>query len=280
MKHKVIYLLFVFTLINLNHADAFFLINDHAEKIKIDPTIIDGLTQENNLFQLYDNFFYNHTHNFLIKKKEGFIAADQVDLNMPLKILARDSIYIENSLDRLLLANLRIKNLILKYAQLQKKVWLILDHDTKVGIGKSKDRKVYNREAADGESIENEKIILNERLFNINRLSKITQDDISIGETIYIENYSRLKNNSGSSLKSISYFAESTAGIDNTTNLTKTTFNTTRESIGGQEDKKLPWVIRFFLEILKYIVNNLVEMTLYFLFIAFVALFISLRLRR
>jgi hypothetical protein len=248
--------------------------NDQPDEIQNDPTIIDRSIQGNTIFQLYDNFFHTTTNDVLVKKKKGFIAADQVDVHMPLKILARGSIYPENSIDRLLLANLRIKNLMSEYTKLQKKARLILLDQTMIPA-KTDDRQVDNQERGGSDTIEDEKAILNKKLFNINRLSRLTQDDI-----IFIENYSSLKNKIISSSRPFSYVAGATAQIDHTPDRARAPVNTVRQNFTGQDHSELPGVFSFLIAVLNYLLTNRVEIILYMIFACLVGFIISLYLRR
>jgi len=53
-----------------------------------------------------------------------------------------------------------------------------------------------------------------------------------------------------------------------------------RQIIGRKENSELPWVFRFFLKILNYILMNRVEVILYMIFIAVIGCFIALLIRR
>jgi hypothetical protein len=198
---------------------------------------------------------------------------------MPLKILARGAIYPEDSIDRLLLANLRIKNLISEYTKLQKKARLILLDQTMIPA-KTDDRPVDNHAKQGSDTIEDEKAILNNKLFNINRLSRLTQDDIPSDEIIFIENYSSLKNKITPSSRPLAYVAGSTAQIDHTPDRSRAPVNTVRQNFTGQDNNELPWVFSFLITLLNYLLNNRVEIILYMMPVCLVGFIISLYLRR
>ena len=267
-------------MINFNIVHAFFLITDHSDKISIDHTTLDRSTQDNNVFQLYDNYFFKNTNSFLIKKIDGFISVDQVKINIPLKILVRDSIYTENSIDRMLLANLRIKKLILEYTKLQKKAQLLLQDSKMAGMRKINNKITKDKETDKIGNIESEKDKINKKLFNINRLSRLVQDDTSSNSSIFFENYAELKNKMNPSSKAPSYFTESSAINKNNLDFVHTDINTTRQIYTRKDNSQLPWVFKFFLKILNYILNNRVEIILYIIVIAVTGYFISFQVRR
>lgn len=283
MKYKIINLVFVFSLFNLfnfNIACAFFVINNNSDEIRIDSTIIDQSTQDNNVLQLYDNFSYNDSKKIFIKKMDGFICADQIEINIPLNILAMGAIYPENSIDRLLLANLRIKNLILEYEELQKRAQLLLQDSNMAGIRKINDKATGNKEKKGMDNIESEKEKIDKKIFNINRLSRLVQNDTSSDEVIFFENYSNMKNKTISSSENFSFFAESSGPGKNNSGLVKTQIDIGMQTLTKKENTELPWIFNLFLKILNYALNNRVEIILYMIFIALIGYFISLQIKQ
>ncbi len=80
-------------MINVISAHSFFLANDHSEEIQIDHTTIDSSTQEINGYYIYDNFSHQSPTNFLLRKVDSFVSVDQIKIDIPLRILTRESIY-------------------------------------------------------------------------------------------------------------------------------------------------------------------------------------------
>lgn len=280
LKHIIICLLFFFSLIKLNAACAFFQSNDHPDGIRLDHTAIGRSTQDIIVYQLYDNFLYANPDNFLIKHRAGFISADEVKINVPLKILARDSIYPENSIDRILLANLRIKKLMIEYSELQKKARLLLD-DGRISLTGEKKKKSANDDPQNGmDDIESEKERIDKKLINIRQLSQWTLDDISSNETRSMENDSNLNHRTTSLPADTFYNADFSAGVEKTSDVEKTDAVTVRQIFSGKKSTELPWIFTLFLKILNYVLNNRVEIILYMIFIAVVGYFISLQVRR
>lgn len=278
MKYKIIHLLFIIGLINFNVVHAFFLVNDRSGEIRIDHTIIDSSTQGNNVFQLYDNFFDINTNSFLVKKIDGFISVDQVKLNIPLKILARGSIYPENSIDRMLVANLRIKSIVSEYRAVQRKAQFMLQGLRVTGLEKKDTRSSIAMKSMNNIESENEKI--KKKIFNINRLSSLSLDVDSSNEAIVIKDRSDLQNATEPILKSIFYNTDSLKGKNNNSALLQTNRNAGMPVLIRQENRELPWAFNLFLKILNYVLNNRVEFIFYMTFIAAAGFFISLQMKR
>ena len=273
LKYTVFCLIFVLSfLTSSNMAHAFFLINHDADEIKIDHTMIDRSTQDNN-FQFYDNFFFDNPHCFLVKKIPGFVSADQVQISIPLKILARNSIYPENSIDRMLLANLRMKKLTTEYLQLQKKARLILQGSLVATIEKPGGKKELDQENGRVDNIEGEKEKINEQLFNIDRLSRFSRDMVSSGDTLFVDGTDPLP-------ETLVYGSASSNGRGKDPDRIKPNIATTRQIFTRSENTELPWVFNFLLKTINYILNNRVEIILDMIFIATIGFFISLKVRK
>jgi len=278
VKYKITHILFIISLINFNTAHAFFLINDHPGEIRIDHTIIDSSTQDNNVFQLYDNFFDYNSSGFLVKKVDGFIPVDQVKLNIPLKILARSSIYSENSIDRILLANLRIKNIVSEYRKLQEDTRFRLQTHKIKGWQKKSNSLKFEDDNMD--NIESENEIIRKKIFNINRLTRISLEADPFDKRVLINESSDSKNETKPLVKAISdtsiFFTEK----GNDPELLQKNHNTGRQMPISIKDDELPWVFNFVLKIIDYVLNNRVEFILYMSFAAVIVFFISLQMKR
>lgn len=275
LKYKVIFLLLVLSLINVKGVSAFFLTTDHSNKIRIDHTLIDQSTQDNNRLQIYDNFFSDNADSILVKKIEGFISADQIEINIPLKILARDSIYPKNSIDRMLLASLRVKKLISEYMGLQEKVRLLVLGNTVARI-----RKTNDTEKGYINNIKSEKDNIHEQLLTINRRINLTQDDVLTNNTLYIENRSDLKDKTILLVEAGPDNTGASAKNENNSYLTTADVNTKGPRHTVNEDSQLPWGLNFFWEIFNYLLNNRIEIILYMIFIAAIGFFISVKVKR
>ena len=120
----------------------------------------------------------------------------------------------------------------------------------------------------------------NKKIININRLSKLTQDDTSSEAMIFFENHASLKNKISPSSEIISFSTDSSdAGKDNS-DLEKANINMERQLFTRKGNSELPWVFNLFLKTLNYVLSNRLEIILYMIFIAMAGIFISLQIKR
>jgi len=280
LKYKVIYLLAFLGLINYTIAYAYFLTDNHSNGLRIDPGLNQHTSVNDNSFYLYDNYFYTHENSFLTRKINGFIPVDHIKINMPLKILSRTSIYPADSVDRLLLANLRIKDLVSEYSALQKKSQSIFNDSHVAGTGErpavNSSDKGKNRLA----SIEYEKEKINEKIININRLNNVSQEDVLSKGTMSVVLDGDAENRQISALNMTADATDSSKIVERMRDLNKTEVDMGRQILMRKENSELPWIFNLFLKILNYMLMNRVEVILYMIFAAVAGYFISLQIRR
>jgi len=280
LKYKVIYLLTFLGLINYTIAYAYFLIDNHSNGLRIDPGLNQHTSINDNSFYLYDNFFYTHENSFLTRKINGFIPVNQIKINMPLKILSRTSISPAGSVDRLLLSNLRIKNLVSEYSALQKKTQSIFNGNHVAGTGERLAINSSDKGKGRFESIEYEKEKINEKIININRLSIMSQESILSKEALSVALEGDAENRQISALNMTADAKNSSKAVERTLDLKKADVDMGRQILMRKDNSELPWIFNLFLKILNYMLMNRIEVILYMIFAAVVGFFISLQMRR
>ncbi len=210
MKFKVICLIFIFNMVTMNHAPAFFLQNNRSDNLRIEDTPIDRSTQDNNILYLYDNFFSGSSENYLSKKKGSFIFADQIKINIPMNILIQDSIYPENSIDRMMLANLRAKKLFDEYSELQKRARSVLQDN---GVsGEKNDGKKNSSHMAENLNIDEKNEAIRKTMAHVNFLGHLSKDTDPEQNPMILEHLSTTDSEINTSEKNISY-TRSSEGI-------------------------------------------------------------------
>lgn len=274
MKSKIICLIIFFNMVTMNLASAFFLHNDRSNYLRIEHTPIDLPTQDNNRLYLYDNFLSSSSESYLSRKKEHFIFADQIKINIPINILRQESIYPENSIDRMMLANLRAKKLYDEYAELQKKARLAVQENWPSGRGKERGKNpIHHNENIDIDQ-KNEEI--QKAISHVNFLGQNFKDTESDESPIHLEHLSSVNNELNTSEKSriyaISQGDDSIRGSGTAT--------PKQQGLSRKQSSELPWILNGLLKLLNYIVNNRLEIMLYTIFIAMIVVLISLRLKR
>ena len=273
MKFKVICLIFIFNMVTMNHASAFFLHNNRSDNLSIEDTPIDQSTQDNNILYLYDNSFAGSSENYLSKKKGAFIFADQIKINIPMNILLQDSIYPENSIDRMMLANLRAKKLFDEYSDLQKRARLILQDN---GIpGEKNDGKKNSSHIAENINIDEKNEAIQKTMSHINFLGHLSKDTDSEQNSMILDHLSSTNSEIDTSEKDISYI-RSSEGIEEKRGAP----NTDQQSLLRKESRELPWILNVLLKLLNYIVSNRLEIMLYMIFMSLIVFLISLKIKK
>jgi hypothetical protein len=257
----------------VNHGAAFFSHNDRPDNLRIEHTPIDQSTQVYNRAYLYDNLFSGSSKTHLTQKKRGFIFIDEIKINVPMNILIQDSIYPDNSIDRMMLANLRAKKLFDEYTDLQKKARLIIQ-DYMV-TGEKKD-KTKNSVSMDEISSIDEK---NEAIQNIMSHANVLGLNIKGIETE--ENPLALKHLSSTN-DEVNTTAENFSDSVSTEKIENTgrPLNTGPQVLSKTNHRDLPWILNGLLKLLNYIVSNRLEIMLYMIFITMIAFLTALKIRK
>lgn len=273
LKSKVICLIVILNIIFLHQAFAFFKQNDRPDNLRIEHTPIDQSTQGNVLY-LYDNFISDISENYITKKIENFIFADQIKINLPMNILMQDSIYPENSIDRMMLANLRAKKLFDEYSELQKKVRSMLQGD--MNPGKKKDEKKSAGFSMDEAANIDEKIeAIQKTMSNIYFLGHLSKEADSEQNQLIFEHLSPMNSD-------INEFKKNAPDIDfpNTTrNYEGDATAVSQKKILNTESHKLPWVFSVLLKLLSFIISNKFEIMIYMLVMTIVIFLISFKIK-
>lgn len=272
MKFKIICLLFIFNIVILNRAHAFFQYNDRPDNMRIEDTTIDHSTQDNYTFYLYDNFFSRGSENYFIKKKENFIPIDQIRLNIPMTILIQDSIYPENSIDRMMLANLRAKKLSDEYTSLQKKARLILQNYV---IPEKKEHQQKSIPVDENINIHEKTEAIKRSMSHLIFLGHISNNDELERNPMIFEHQSPINGDINIPGKNTSHISLS----DNIENKGRNT-DISQAGFSRKESSDLSWNVNALLKFIGYIVNNRLEIMLYMIFIIMIILLISLKLKK
>lgn len=279
-KLKAIILIFFCGLVFTCNAPAFFYKQEYPNDIRIDNTTIVHSTQYDNLFHFYDNFSYSYNENYLIKKVNGFVHSATISIDLPIKILAQDPVSTEDSIDRILLANLKIKNLMAEYTQLQNRVRQTLDHSYDPLGGKDSSHTPVLKKMDGLETIGTEKEMIFKQINNISVVNSFFQEDGSFKkfdmETSPLWDQKRKE------------FSENITFDSGSDNAIKTGFTVNskqlvsmREQVFNNHEKiEVPWVFVFFMTVFKYILNNRTEVFLYIVFLSIIGYFIRLQVRQ
>jgi hypothetical protein len=273
LKSKLIILIFVFNMFAANHGVAFFFHNDRPDNLRIEDTPIDQSTQVNNRVYLYDNFFSPSSQTHLTQKRKDFIFIDQVKINVPMNMLMQDSIYPDNSIDRMMLANLRAKKLFNEYSDLQKKARLVIQNH--MVPGEKKDNTKNSAFIDDNSSIDEKKEAIRKTMSHINALRFDSKEVESEQNPLVFEHLSSVDDEQNAPIKNFSVTL-STKNIENA----EGPLRTGQQTLSRTNHRDLPWGLDGLLKFLNYIVGNRLEIMLYMIFITMIAFLTALKIRK
>jgi hypothetical protein len=273
LKFKLIFLIFIFNMFAVNHGVAFFSHNDRPDNLRIEHTPIDQSTQVNNRAYLYDNFFSGSSETHLTQKRKGFIFIDEIKINVPMNILVQDSIYPDNSIDRMMLANLRAKKLFDEYTDLQKKARLLVRDHMVPGEKKDQTQNSVSMDEISGIDEKNEaiqKMMSHVNVLGLN-IKGVEPEDNPLASK-------HLSSTNGELNITAENFSDgvSTGKIEDT----REPLNTGPQALSKTNHRDLPWILNGLLKLLNYIVSNRLEIMLYMIFITMIAFLTALKIRK
>ncbi|OGR45834.1 MAG: hypothetical protein A3J80_13705 [Desulfobacula sp. RIFOXYB2_FULL_45_6] len=273
MKFKLIFLIFVFNMFAVNHGVAFFFHNDRPDNLRIEHTPIDQSTQVNNRAYLYDNFFSGSSETHLTQKRKNFIFIDEIKINVPMNMLIQDSIYPDNSIDRMMLANLRAKKLFDEYTDLQKKARLVIqDH---MVPGEKKDETKDSVSMDGNSSIDEKNEAIQKIMSHVNVLGLHIKGIESEQNPLALKHLSSVNDELNTSTENFSD-SVSTGKIENA----ERPISTGPQVLSKTNHRDLPWILNGLLKLLNYIVSNRLEIMLYLIFITMIVFLTALKIRK
>jgi len=222
-----------------------------------------------NTFVLYDNGFSSPTRETQITALPAspfFVPADRIDVHIPLNFFARHAGSAVESLDRLLLANIRLRQLLAERDQLQKRADKLL---TSLAIP-FLDAPLFKDRHQGAESIAHQKKKYEQQLSSVAAMIQP-----NAGSSSLVAGFQAVRHSSEK-------YANSTDPGDRVNNSYQTPFTNTNgprtytAPAVGDASSELPWLFTFFLETISYVISHKFEILfsgamfcvlIYFLFI-------------
>jgi len=201
------------------------------------------------------------------------VFADRMDIDIPLSILSKEAINPEESLDRLLAANLRIQNILDEYLAFRKRTDLLLK-DLRIPY-LEKQNKVNAKGSIAGKGGEGEK--LKKDIENIIRHDtdykrahhQQTEQSVAVIDQI-------IQTGAGARPE----VQQGNGNIGNQITGSASYQKLPGENMGKAYDNELPCIFRFVLDILKYAYNNKLEIVIGSLVLLISILLVTLVVKR
>lgn len=201
------------------------------------------------------------------------VFADRIDIDIALSLLSTEAIEPEESLDRLLAANLRIQNILDEYLAFRKKTDLLLK-DLRIPY-LEKQNKGKTKLAIAGKDVEGEK--LKKDIENIIRHDtdyKRAYDEQTEQSVTVIDQITQTGAGEKTGLQ------QENGDIGNQITGSARYKKLPGQNMGKTYDNELPWIFRFILGILKYVYNNKLEIALGSLVVLMSLLLVTLVVKR
>ena len=280
LMHYIFYVLFIFSVLSSNDCFAFFQVNEHLNNSWIEHTTIDSPTQGNNLYHIYDNYSFEQSTVYLGPPKKHFLSFDQIEIDISLRLLTKNLTDEENAIDRMVAANLRLRQLLDTYINFKKKSGVLLRQTQKVASEKiQNDHQLQKSDTSEEIDIEREK--LKKALSSI-YLSNAVSGNPDLIDNIIPESYANLavpveKTPPNMDLVNLN---QTTAGSEQNDNKTYEQNVITDVDRPLYKNEKMPWLIEFSLKLLDYIKNNRIEISLYAIFLFLIIFLVSLKVQQ
>ncbi len=274
-------IVFILVVFSATVCSAFFQIDEHPNNSRIEHTTIDTPTQGNNIYRIYDNHFSGHGSAYLSLEKEGFIYFDQIKINIPLRLLTKNFTKDDDAIDRMVAANLRIKQLIDEYEKLRHKADLLLRDGSRSPPDRV-ERDPERQGVAALDEIYDEREKLQKILSSIYRLSNTPAGNTNLNDIIIPEAYANLAAYLDSD-KPSPEIVDMNPGVEGSSQKGVSLYDEPFVSGAGptlNNDEKLPWFFEVVLKLFDYMMNNRVEIILYAVFMILIVFLVSLKVHR
>jgi len=206
-------------------------------------------------------------------EKNAVVFADRIDIDIPLNILSKEAIDPEESLDRLLAANLRIQNILDEYLAFRKRTDLLLK-DLRIPYLEKQD-KSNAKLAIAGKGVEGGKLKRDiENIIRHNTAYKRAHNEQAEQSVAVIDQITRTGSGEKTGLQ------QKSGNIGNQIIGSASYQKSPGEKMGKTYDNELPWIFRFVLGILKYAYNNKLEIVLGSLVVLMSILLVTLVVKR
>lgn len=273
----------IFNLLYANAGFAFFQVDDQPEDLRLDNTTIEAPTQDN-IYHFYDNYNSSEEDFFLSKKKRNFLSFDQLEINIPLRLLSKNLTSGDDAVDRMLATNLRIKLLMDEYNAIQKRAGRLMNRKT--GTFPPAIKSYSNRFSGNApkninsENIDHQRKSLTKVMNSIHRLGGTSAHRPKSENPIILDTVVNLEGSSNQGWKNGTGINRPPQNRISSASDKKAYNRYGSGTSVSSQDTKLPWIFEFFLKSFSYVMNNRIEIMLYALFIVLIGFMVSLKVQR
>ncbi|MCF6246209.1 MAG: hypothetical protein L3J69_02490 [Desulfobacula sp.] len=278
LVRKLLFLFFIILFGHFKSGYAFYQTYENTEELRIEHTTKEAATQDNIGYHLYDNLVSKTSSFFLSKKIDKFISFDQIEINIPLRFLSKNLITAEDSMDRMLTSNLRIRQILFEYQKIKNRAESLL-RNRDVIHAETKNKKPLKSSETTANSIEDQITKLENIIININRSGLVPSGGFDTDGILSFDFNASLGQNV-SDAQYRNFYPLSSQGGQKQFNTIESEFRVESRTLSNQDAGQLPWIFDVFLKLINYMMSNRVEIMLYAMFLVLIGLLVSLKVRK
>ena len=276
MVKEIRILIYILILSNAGHAFAYFQVHRQSENLRVEHTTNQTSTQDNNTYLIYDNLFSNDSESFLVRNRDDFIYFDKIDVDIPLRLLKKNLIFENDSVDRMMASNLRIKNLLNQYRGLnsrQRTLQQRANLSTTQSPGHNDPSFQQSAEQIEQQRRRIETILKNVRQYDISSAISRTNRDV-----IVLDSFENMAGQPGEVTGYDNYIAGRTGEIAQGPSGLESPYR--QKQVVNRGTENLPWIFTVALKVINYIMNNRIEIIVYTMFVILAGFLISLKAQK
>ena len=196
-------------------------------------------------------------------KSQFYVVADRININIPFNVLSKDAIDPDESIDRLLAVNLRVRTILDEYAKLENRAELLLK-DLSIPYLNRPILQKKNRfiSSIQQQSVMVEKNKLKDDFANIVNNSSSHKVNVSENNQTSLSGFrfSRLKKKERlSRINSVNNQSPDPAPVPEFEKVQRVS----KISFAKRSNDKLPWIFRFVLKVFQYCIDHKVEIIIF-----------------
>ncbi len=274
MQRKFFYLFFIIVFGHIESGYAFFQVEECPKELRIEHTTKESATQDNIAYYFYDNSISKSLSFFLLKKNDKCIFFDQIEINIPLRMLSKNVFKAEDSMDRMLTSNLRIKQILSDYKKIQNRADSIMKNNGVITT-ETRDRESFEISKKNIDFINNELRKLQNAIINLTRSSIAQLGYFDTGGIITYDSHINPGQYADDNL-----YPQNLQTRQQRPDAIESNYKIDSKTMSNPSDSHLPGIIDFFLKLIRNIMGNRVEIMLFTMFLMLIGLLVSLKVRK
>ncbi|MCK5542492.1 MAG: hypothetical protein KAI40_07340 [Desulfobacterales bacterium] len=283
LQYSVIVILFLTGIVFPDISSAWFSEEEKHEMFFLNPSISSDILFSDTYVALYDEV--GQKRNLFIlpeSKSRFFVIADRMSIDIPLKALSKNAIDPDESIDRQLTVNLRIKKILDEYTKLDKRAELLLKDLSIPYLNRSTSQKRnWFASSVQQQSVSASKNKLKKDLVGAVNNSQPYKVNQTGNKQKTISVLSRLKEKEKQTVSLASVDPQSADPAPELDHLQRDSrISLSQRSITQRSNEELPWIFKFILKVLQYCMDNKIGIIIFIILTLFFIALIPMKGRQ